>query len=236
MELNELPHHLRKIKNNRQEKFIGACMLFCDESNSQNFQDVWAIFENNFKNDGFFVEFGACDGIKGSNTLLLEQKYNWKGILAEPNPVWHNKLVERKAHVSRKCVYTKSGEEMEFCDTWNDPMLGTLKSYINYDEHSGTRQNNNKILVETISLYDLLEYYCAPRKIEFMSVDTEGSEHDILQAFFDHPNNSRYQIKCLSVEHNFTEQRELIHTLMVKNGYQRIYSNFSKWDDFFIKV
>ena len=35
---------------------------------------------------GFFIELGANDGISQSNTLYLERRMNWRGILIEPNP------------------------------------------------------------------------------------------------------------------------------------------------------
>ena len=41
------------------------------------------IFQGKVKN-GFFVEAGADDFLDGSNTLLLEEKHNWSGLLVEP--------------------------------------------------------------------------------------------------------------------------------------------------------
>ena len=38
----------------------------------------------NYK-DGFFIEMGANDGINQSNTVFLERKYNWHGMLIEPS-------------------------------------------------------------------------------------------------------------------------------------------------------
>jgi hypothetical protein len=46
-------------------------------TNSQLKQDVLVMFLTNFKQQGYFVEFGACDGIFLSNTYQLEKTYNW---------------------------------------------------------------------------------------------------------------------------------------------------------------
>ena len=39
---------------------------------------------------GFFVEFGATNGIDLSNSYLLQSKYYWTGILAEPARCWRD--------------------------------------------------------------------------------------------------------------------------------------------------
>ena len=54
---------------------------------SQLGQDLDVIKHYNFKENGFFVEIGANDGISLSNTYLLEKKYNWKGLCIEPLPI-----------------------------------------------------------------------------------------------------------------------------------------------------
>ena len=43
------------------------------------------IFKNRIRN-GFFIEAGAYDGEKFSNTLFFELKQRWTGLLIEPNP------------------------------------------------------------------------------------------------------------------------------------------------------
>ena len=49
--------------------------------------------------------------------------------------------------------------------------------------HSFERQKGIKYKVNTISLEDLLEKYKAPTIIDYMSIDTEGSEYEILKKF-----------------------------------------------------
>ena len=49
-------------------------------SKSQLGQDVFALSVLNFKRNGFFVEFGATNGIDYSNSLVIEKIFGWKGI------------------------------------------------------------------------------------------------------------------------------------------------------------
>ncbi|XP_045617986.1 protein Star [Procambarus clarkii] len=60
----------------------------------------------NGQREGFFVEAGALDGERGSNTLWLEQDLGWTGLLVEPNPASYHKLVNkhRKAWTSNTCL------------------------------------------------------------------------------------------------------------------------------------
>ena len=80
---------------------------------------------------------------------------------------------------------------------------------------------------------DLLKTFEAPKDIDYLSIDTEGSEFAILNSFF--TNNTEYKIKCITVEHNnLFKQREQIYNLLTKNRYIRKFTEISKWDDFFI--
>ena len=181
----------------------------------------------------FFVEFGATDGTTISNTYLLEKVYGWKGIVAEPNPYFHKKLLEsRKCNISTDCVYSESGETLEFMMVASDGALSTIKGFGN-DEFTEERKKSEVIKVNTISLYDLLEKNDAPETIDYLSVDTEGSEYGILNAFFQ--KNNKYDVRLITVEHNFT-MRDKLHELMTANGYQRKFEPISRWDDFYVKV
>jgi hypothetical protein len=82
--------------------------------------------------------------------------------------------------------------------------------------------------VETISLMDLLDQYNAPRKIDYLSIDTEGSEFTILEGI----DWERYRFSCITVEHNFAAQRQQISTLLMANGYEL---HEAQWDDWYFK-
>ena len=205
-----------------------------EKSNSQHLQDLWVLYETKQKCEGYFIDFGATDGVTINNTLLLEKQYGWKGILAEPNPVYHDDLVKnRTSNISFDCVYTTTGTEIDFlCVDASD--ISTIDGYGKDDEHSRNRENNRKIKVKTTTLIDLLDRYGAPENIDYLSIDTEGSEYDILKTFFE--TNTKYNIKCITVEHNWVENFRLnLSFLFQRFGYTRKYEQLSRCDDFYVK-
>jgi FkbM family methyltransferase len=199
------------------------------EAKAQLFQDLWVLWEMKGKTGGFFVEFGAADGMDLSNTYLLEEKYGWKGILSEPMPDWHPQLKRRTAIVDTRCVWSVSGEKLPFLCS-NIPELSGLKETASGDGHSGKRRNARQVEVETVSLYDLLKEHHAPQVIDYLSVDTEGSEYEILSHF----DFASFQIKLITVEHNYSESRQKIHDLLSRNGYLRVFEEFSSCDDWYV--
>lgn len=239
MDLINLPYAIREnaaIKNSEYVRFIGRCLTHINESQAQNFQDVWALYETGFKTDGYYVEFGGTDGLTSSNSHLLAYYYDWQGIVSEPNPIWHESLYknrQKNTTIVTKCVYTETGQTLDFVAT-KEADLSTIKGFGTDDEHSSKRTDGDVISVETISLYDLLETNNAPLGIDYISVDTEGSEYDILKAFFE--TNKRYVVKTFTVEHNFNvDFRIKLFKLMSDNGYVRKFPEFSRWDDFYVK-
>ena len=92
-----------------KDKYIKFLEFFAtnrSETSSQLSQDLFVIYFTGGKKDGFFLEIGACNGFKLSNSLVLE-KHGWKGIVSEPNPIWHNKLINRKCIISKKADLVK---------------------------------------------------------------------------------------------------------------------------------
>jgi FkbM family methyltransferase len=200
------------------------------KSNSQLYQDLFVLDQHNFKNDGYFVEFGCCDGIHLSNTYLLEKYFNWRGIVCEPAKKFANELKRnRKCFVETQCVYSESNINLLFNES-NSGELSSLSKFLPNDKFIKLRKNNVSYEVKTISLNDLLDKYKAPKIFEYLSIDTEGSEYEILKTF----NFKNYIPKIITVEHNFdTEKRELIKNLLIKNNYTRVFENISGWDDWY---
>nr|WP_249417697.1 FkbM family methyltransferase [Pusillimonas minor] len=199
---------------------------------SQLGQDLFALFQLGWKRNGFFVEFGATDGVLLSNTYLLEKDFGWTGILSEPAKVWHNDLQQnRTASLDFDCVWVETGKEMQF-SVVEDAELSTLKDYVGSDSHSASRKAALTDTVRTVSLCDLLERHNAPKSIDYLSVDTEGSEYEILRAF----DFQRYTVSVITCEHNFMPNREKVHALLVSNGFVRVYEGLSRWDDWYINT
>ena len=197
-------------------------------SRSQLGQDLWVLEQTNWKRGGYFVEFGATDGVLLSNTWLLEKHFGWQGICAEPNPKLFERLQQNRGCIlSPACVYRTTGERMRFvlADAY-----GCLVDLGKYDQHVDKRNAyaavGDVIDVTTTSLMDLLDQQEAPAVIDYLSIDTEGSELEILQGI----DWSRYQFRCITVEHNFTAQRQGIQALLDSQGYKH---REARWADFY---
>lgn len=195
-------------------------------SHAQYAQDLFVLYALDMKKNGFFVEFGATDGLELSNTYLLEKNFSWSGILAEPAKVWHSKLVKnRKAAVEKKCVYSESGLKLSFSESQIHATLSGIM--IHLDSNTSTIRDYE---VDTISLGDLLRKYNAPSHIDYLSIDTEGSELKILKDF----DFSEYTFGVITVEHNFRDDRFEVRDLMLKNGYFLVFEEICEIEYWFV--
>lgn len=198
-------------------------------SRSQLFQDLWVLAISHFKTEGYFVEIGACDGEKLSNTFLLEREFRWAGILAEPARTWHEELGKRRdAKVDHRCVWSSSGGLVDFVETTN-AVLSTVASLADGDLHSDARKHGEVYEVETVSLDKLLTDHNAPASIDYLSIDTEGSEFEILAQL----DFTRWSFGAITVEHNNTGQRQKISDLLRAAGYRRWRPDVTKFDDWY---
>jgi FkbM family methyltransferase len=222
-------------------KLLGALTPECfewifpllSESSSQLGQDLFVLSETQCKKGGFFVEFGATDGVFLSNTFLLETRFSWTGILAEPARVWEKQLRANRpsSSIETLCVWKNSNSILTFNET-DIPELSTIDDYGDQDGHRVSRLTGKKYEVHTISLNDLLRKHRAPKYIDYLSIDTEGSEYEILQNF----NFSEFSFGIITIEHNNTKQRDLIFDLLTSNGYRRKHEDISLIDDWYVKI
>lgn len=197
-------------------------------SKSQLGQDLFALQQLNFKRDGYFVEFGATNGVDLSNTHLLEKLFGWRGVLAEPARKWQDALRKnRNCCIDERCVWKESGKTLKFTEMGE---LSTITEFIDSDTRGDIRRRGQTYDVDTISLVDLLESHDAPREIDYLSIDTEGSELEILQQF----DFSRYSVRVITCEHNFTPTRNKIFTLLTSKGYRRQFRGLSQGDDWYV--
>jgi hypothetical protein len=142
------------------------------KSKSQLGQDVLALAQLGVKQSGYFVEFGATNGVDLSNTFLLEKDFGWKGILCEPAKEWHHDLIlNRTCAIDTRCVYSTSGEKISFSEA-SIGELSTISSFMKADGNRLIRKKAASYQVETVTLEELLDTHRAPSYIDFLSIDT----------------------------------------------------------------
>jgi FkbM family methyltransferase len=227
---------LRDIRNAHPDevvtRFVSFCAANATVSAAQIFQDLMVLFFTGCKRGGYFVEFGATNGVALSNTYMLERHFEWNGLLAEPARRWHDALAtSRRCAIDQRCIWKASGERIEFNET-AAAEFSTIEEFSERDLYREHRSSGERYLVETVSLNDLLAFHKCPSNIDYLSIDTEGSEVAILSNF----DFTKYDISIITVEHNYCEpDRTGLHELLTANGFTRVLTFFSRWDDWYLK-
>ena len=170
------------------------------------------FFKN--KEDGFYIELGAFDGLTTSNTAFFEKYKNWTGLLIEPSPKKFNECVINRPNSI--CLN-------EICsDISND--------FVSLDHSDGLMskiiENKKKLFSKTTTLEEILDKQKLNRKIDFLSVDVEGYELKVLKGL----NLDKYRPKYILVEIWYTNKRELFSLLSQKR--YKLLCNLSNYNIF----
>ena len=208
-----------------------------EEIRSQLYQDVFASFIINNKFEKTFLEFGATNGVDLSNSIILEKHFDWKGMLAEPSPQWHQELKKNRPNtkIITDCIWSKSNEELNFFVS-DVGVLSTIETFKESDKlsmpgNTDERIKNGKVIkVKTISLNNVIKYHFNSKSPSYISIDTEGSEYEILKNF----DFKFFRPLVLTIEHNFTSIEKKIDELMIKNEYVRVFKKLTSFDGWYV--
>jgi FkbM family methyltransferase len=122
---------------------------------------------------GFFVEAGANDGFRQSNTYLLERFYGWRGLLVEPMPSLFEVCRRRREVRVENCALGREAGKIEM--TYADLNSGVReRETVNWGWEEPYR-----LEVPVRTLTELLEDMDAPRP-DLLSLDVEGYEPEAL--------------------------------------------------------
>ncbi len=189
-------------------------------------QDAWVAECLGFKKEGYFLDFGAFDGKTISNTYTLEKDLNWNGIAVEPNPHFYSKLCQCRNVINiNMALWTESRKSLRFVDAHG---LSGFEDFAFGDSMAETREKATKsiIQVDTIHPNELLERFNSPELIDYLSLDVEGCEFEILSSI----NLSKYHIALMTIEHNHDKQRQkLYREYLAKFGYSFVQNRNDDW-------
>ncbi len=175
-------------------------------------QKLLALLSNE---NGVFIEAGALDGIRQSNTKLLEERLNWTGILIEPSPSLYEALCSNRP--KSRCFSCALGSLEEEGTTATGDFDGHPMSSI----QGAKRGSTPTVTVPVRCLQSLLDE-CGIDHVHFFSLDTEGYELKILQGI----DFSRTTFDYLLIE--ICQDYQEIVSFLDANGYE-VHSNFSNY-------
>jgi FkbM family methyltransferase len=181
-----------------------------EKTYSQFGQDLWVVHGvAPGKRDGYYLDVGSADGVVISNTKLLDDM-GWKGICIDPFP---RNMGSRTCQLFNQPVFSESGKHVQFRAAGD---LGGIVDDLH--RHKEMEEVVKAPLVDfvTATLDEILARAHAPNYIDFMSLDVEGAEYDVLSGL----SLDRYHFGGLAIEHNYEPaKREAIHKLLAAHGY-----------------
>ena len=220
---------LSSIRNIEQLQWWGYCLQKFRSSSAQLNQDLWVAYRLKEKRSGFFVDVGACHPTYLSNTYILESKFEWGGLLIEPNSQMVELLLSRR---KAKVLHLAAGKEGSI-----DLLLAQTPEFSTRSKDD--KAKNHRLFrgtgdVETVKSQPLARIFLEndiPGDFDYLSVDVEGDELPTLQS----NDWDVFRPKLISVEHNFRSDRAEIQNLLLSKGYLLDHLNSKhSWDDWYI--
>ena len=200
---------------------------------AQMLQDSWVLF--NSAGNGYFVDVGAAFPRKYSNSYRL-QTAGWRGLLIEPDPEMAAVLRQFRSSsdvkVLQVAVSTHEGSQTFL----HAGAMSSLEQTALTD-HLGKRRKalsrtRGRSVVQTQTLDRVLNDEGAPRRIGYMSIDTEGADLEVLQSI----DLETWDVELITVEHNFNpELRRQIKEFLEDRGYRCTMQRWSSIDLWFIR-
>ena len=177
------------------------------------------FFDDNYI--GVCIDVGAYDGINGSNTYYFEKK-GWKTLCIEPIPESFNKCNSIREHTINCCVsnYDKDNVEFNIVRLHGDNVSAISSLEIDerlIDSHKHLINTIEKINVKVKSLDTILKEYNISKNIDFISIDTENTEIDVLKGI----DFNTYNINFLIIENNFNES--IIENFLLLKNFTKIH-------------
>lgn len=172
------------------------------------------------KRNGFCVEVGANNGVDGSTTLHFEE-LGWDCILVEPNPTLCQELrARRKARLFECAASSESGTAILHIAVGAEQShavsaLGDERRSAQILKEHGFRTEPVEVAIRRLD--DILGDARPTGRIEFMSIDVEGHELEVLKGL----SLDRWRPVVLIIEDNGAIWDTAVRDYLNTQGYLR---------------
>jgi len=163
--------------------------------------------------NGIFLEMGAHDGITFSNTKFFEDILNWSGILIEPNPSLFTELCKnRPKTINIPYAISKTEGELEF---YKNGAVSSVKSNTTQEFFKGWHTENTEIIKVPSMRLDTVLHKTNIKRIDFWSLDVEGSEYEVLETM-----DWSIPVYLICIETQTPERKKQCDDILISNGFK----------------
>jgi len=181
---------------------------------------------------GTCVEVGAANGERGSNTLYFE-KLGWRALCIEPNPQYYEMVQKIRKESVRCACGSENQNNVPFTvfDIGKHNIMSSVSGLMPdtrlVEQHDHIINSKSEIMVDVKTLDTILAQQEFDTQIDFISIDTEGTELDALKGL----NLDLWDVSLLVVENNFNDPE--IEAYLAHKGYYKD----ARWkiNDFYCK-
>ena len=177
-----------------------------DAYKSAGDEDQFIIDYFDGKRGGYLLDIAAACPVSGSLSFKLLDSYEWFGILVEPSIV-HKENIEACYGDVDGVHFFNGAVHREFEEVTLSEYSGVSVGHSNILGKGGT----NTYTVPSLSINKLLEKYDAPNDIDFVNLDIEGSELEIIECL----DYQKYNVRLFCIENGI-----IYKDLMEKKGYK----------------
>jgi FkbM family methyltransferase len=190
-------------------------------SYAQNFEDVMLARVFRDRTDGFYVDVGAGDPVNMSVTKWFYD-LGWRGINIEPNPILYARLTtERTRDINLDCAAGAFAGEAQYFQLPVNELSSCDPRVRARAEAAGEPITVRAVRV--IPLTEILDRHAGGRSIDFLKIDVEGWERQVLSGL----DLRHYRPTVIVVEATFPNTRVASHSeweeLLVGSGYRQVH-------------
>lgn len=179
------------------------------------------------KKNGFFVDIGAHDGYTFSNSYFFEDKRGWDGICVEPMPDVFKELSKRRTCKCINAAVSSIKGEVQFLVDKGFDMLSCIYNENNEEDRQKLESGKAELIkIPSIPMNEILQDVNRP--IDFVSIDTEGFELDVLKSI----DLERFDIKAFTIENN--SRKSHLRDYLIPLGYKYVFT-IGDLDEIFVK-
>lgn len=171
-----------------------------------------------YKDKGVYIDVGAHHPTRLSNTKRFYNR-GWRGINIDPNTILINKFNEERQEDLNLVLGVSNRNGFLLLYEFFPSTLSTFSSSeaLRYIKKGFKLVNKRQVPVRTLNF--IFEKYCKNKKVDFLSVDTEGMDLEVLMS----NNWKKYRPNLICIE-NHGKDKQILNFLK-KNGYQLKYNN-----------